>query len=279
MVYQFGVFEFDPDSLELRKSGRVVALERQPAVALSRLLADAGEVITREQMIETIWDRDTHVDFDRGLAYCLSQIRGALGDSGSNPRFVQTVPKKGYRLIAPVARVEAVPPASVPAASGKGKTLWIVAGVAFVALLSLLALRVPGSSRERAIVAVSIFDNETGLSEHDRLVAGLSDMVVVRLSQLAPERIAVVGNAEILRQPRNIRNLKAVKENVNAGYVLLGQLQRADDGLRFITHFIRLADGVHLKANRIALADERAIGLEDAVVAEFERAAREHLLK
>ena len=90
------------------------------------------------------------------------------------------------------------------------------------------------------IIAVSVFDNETGLPEHDRLVAGLSDLVVERLTKLDPERIAVIGNAAILRQPRNIRNLKAVSANLSADYVLLGQLQQGESGLRFITHFIRL---------------------------------------
>jgi TolB-like protein len=100
------------------------------------------------------------------------------------------------------------------------------------------------------MIAVSVFDNETGLPEYDRLVAGMSDIVVTRLTMLAPGRIAVIGNAEILRKPRNIRNLKAIADDLPADYVLLGQLQRGESGLRFITHFIRLRDEAHLKANR-----------------------------
>jgi len=91
-------------------------------------------------------------------------------------------------------------------------------------------------------------------------------------------RLAVIGNAAILRQPRNIRNLKAVAENVKADYVLLGQLQQGESGLRFITHFIRLRDEAHLKANRLSVADPNLAGLEAAVIEEFERAVREHVL-
>ena len=103
MLHKFGVFEFDSDTGELRKNGRAVALEPQPAKALALLLARAGEVVSREELRDAVWGSETHVDFDRGIAYCLSQIRSALGDSGDNPRFVQTIPKRGFKFIAPVA--------------------------------------------------------------------------------------------------------------------------------------------------------------------------------
>jgi TolB-like protein len=128
------------------------------------------------------------------------------------------------------------------------------------------------------VIAVSIFDNETGLPEHDRLVAGLSDLVVERLTKLDPDRIVVIGNAAVLRQPRNIRNLKSLADQLAAHYVLLGQLQKGESGLRFITHFIRLRDEAHLKANRLVMPGGGVTGLEAAVVAEFERAVREHVL-
>jgi TolB-like protein len=152
--------------------------------------------------------------------------------------------------------------------------------IAIAAAASLWRLGGPTSAGPaRRIVAVSVFDNETGVAEYDRLVAGLSDLVVTRLTELDPSRLGVVGNAAVLRQPRNIRNLKAVAAGVNADFVVLGQLQRSDTGLRFITHFIRLDDETHLKANRISLPDGDVSGLETEVVAEFERAAREYVLR
>ena len=101
MLYRFGTFEFDAVSGELRKNGRAVALEPQPARALALLLAKGGEIVSREDLRDAVWGKDTHVDFDRGLAYCVSQIRMALGDSGDNPRFIQTIPKRGFKFIAP----------------------------------------------------------------------------------------------------------------------------------------------------------------------------------
>ena len=279
MVYRFGVFEFDDETKELRKNGRAAALEPQPAKALALLLSRAGDVVNREHLRDAVWGNDTHVDFDRGLAYCISQIRTAIGDSGDNPRFIQTIPKRGFKFIAPVTT--ASPPAAPPPADSRG---WVV-GLAIAGLVALLLsvfavlfVRYDDPAEARAVIGVSVFDNETGQAEYDRPVAGLSDLVVEHLTKLDPERVAVIGNATVLRQPRNIRNLKAVAESIDADYILLGQLQRGESGLRFITHFIRLKDEAHLKANRLPVADATLAGLEAAVVEEFARAVREHVL-
>jgi DNA-binding winged helix-turn-helix (wHTH) protein/TolB-like protein len=279
VLQKFGTFEFETDSGELRKNGRVIALEPQPAKALALLLARAGEIVSRDELREAVWGSDTHVDFDRGIAYCISQVRTALGDSGENPRFVQTVPKQGFKFIAPVT-ADAPGAAYAPARMfNNWVTIPLVLALAAVTAGLVLATFMSPPEPENVVhVAVSIFDNETGQAEHDRTVAGLSDLVVERLSKMDPERIAVIGNAAVLRQPRNIRHLKGIADNVHAEYVLLGQLQRGESGLRFITHFIRLRDEAHLKANRLTVADEKLTGLEDAVVEEFERAVREHVL-
>lgn len=296
MTFRFGTFEFDGSTSELRKNGRVVALEPQPSRALALLLARADEVVSRDELKDVVWGGGTHVDFDRGLAYCLSQIRTALGDSGDNPRFVQTIPKRGYRFIAPVTRVDVPSSADIPAPdtaepghrpasspeerfSLRGSRLPIVAAILLAAgLLGWAATGLRPAVPGRVVIAVSIFDNETGEAQYDRLVAGLSDLVVTHLAQIDSSHLAVIGNAAVLRQPRNIRNLKAVAAGVKADYVLLGQLQRADAGYRFITHLIRLSDETHLKANRLQMPDGNVAGLEDAVVAEFDRAVKEHVL-
>jgi DNA-binding winged helix-turn-helix (wHTH) protein/TolB-like protein len=282
MTYRFGAFEFDDSTLELRKNGRLIALEPQPARALACLLARANDTVPRDDLKLAVWGTETHVDFERGLAYCLSQIRAALGDKGENPRFVQTLPRKGYCFVAPV-RIDGAATGTDPSrerTSVHRSRSWLVAA-AVVGVLVAVGVWIEmgrGTASDRVVVAVSVFDNETGMPQYDRLVAGLSDLVVSRLTELAPSRIGVVGNAAVLRQPRNIRNLKAVAAGVQADYVVLGQLQQAETGLRFITHFIRLSDETHLRANRIALPDGNVSGLEAAVVAEVERAVHQHVL-
>src|SRR5580765_126110 len=103
MIYRFGAFELDDSAAVLKRQDRLVAIEPQPARALALLLSRAGDVVTRDELRAHLWGSDTHVDFDRGLAYCIGQLRAALGDAADNPRFIQTLPRRGFSFITPVA--------------------------------------------------------------------------------------------------------------------------------------------------------------------------------
>src|SRR5216684_745008 len=102
---RFGVFDFDTASGELRRDGLPVRLQPQPAQVLAILVARAGETVTREALRQALWGPETFVDFDRGLNFCVAQIRAALGDSADAPRFIRTLPKRGYQFIGPVSDV------------------------------------------------------------------------------------------------------------------------------------------------------------------------------
>jgi DNA-binding winged helix-turn-helix (wHTH) protein len=101
-VARIGVFELAVEAGELRRSGRLVALTGQPMRVLLKLVERAGEVVTREELQREIWGEDTHVDFEAGLSTCINQVRTALGDRATSPRFVETLPRRGFRFIAPV---------------------------------------------------------------------------------------------------------------------------------------------------------------------------------
>jgi TolB-like protein/DNA-binding winged helix-turn-helix (wHTH) protein/Flp pilus assembly protein TadD len=109
---RFGLYEFEFRSAELRRDGQPVKLSPQPSRVLALLLARPGEIVLRDELRSHLWGDDTFVDFERGLNFCILQVRGALGDSSDNPRFVQTVPRKGYRFIAPVTPIGAPPAAA-----------------------------------------------------------------------------------------------------------------------------------------------------------------------
>jgi DNA-binding winged helix-turn-helix (wHTH) protein/tetratricopeptide (TPR) repeat protein len=108
-VVRFGLFELDIQSNELRRDGTVVRLQRQPFRVLALLVRHAGAVVTREEIRREVWGDDAAVDFDQGLGFCLSQIRAALGDSAQSPRYIQTLPRKGYRFVAPVQQEGSAP--------------------------------------------------------------------------------------------------------------------------------------------------------------------------
>ena len=105
-VVRFGAYEVDLRSAELRKSGIKVRLTGQPFQILAILLGQPGELVTREELQKRLWPADTFVDFDRGLNAAINRVREALGDSAENPRFVETLPRRGYRFIGQVERAE-----------------------------------------------------------------------------------------------------------------------------------------------------------------------------
>ena len=100
MSLRFGIFEFDPSKGLLYREGNHVRLQAQPAQVLALLLQKNDEVVTRAEIREAVWGSDIHVDFDRGLNFCVAQIRSALGDSAGSPIYIRTIPKLGYQFIA-----------------------------------------------------------------------------------------------------------------------------------------------------------------------------------
>ncbi len=113
-VYRFGVFEVDLRSGELRKSGARLKLQEQPFQVLTVLLERPGQVITREELRQRLWPSDTFVDFDHSLNTAINKLRDALGDTASNPRFIETLARRGYRFIAPLQTpLEAAPGSAV----------------------------------------------------------------------------------------------------------------------------------------------------------------------
>ena len=103
---RFGVYELDRDAMELRKHGAPIRLQEQPFRVLAMLAERPGEVITREQLQEKIWG-NTFVDFDQSLNKAVNRVREALNDNAGTPQYIETIPRRGYRFIAPVAAIPA----------------------------------------------------------------------------------------------------------------------------------------------------------------------------
>ena len=136
-IVRFGVFEADFETGELRKNGVKVPLQGQPFQVFAVLVEHSGELVTRDDLRQKVWPEDTFVDFDHALNTSITKIRVALGDDADNPRFVETLPRRGYRFIAPVDK----PISEVSAASkgryGKfaGRTRWVSVGATLLAVL------------------------------------------------------------------------------------------------------------------------------------------------
>jgi DNA-binding winged helix-turn-helix (wHTH) protein/TolB-like protein len=279
--YRFGVFEFDAEKQELRRNGATVHLQSQPARVLACLIENSNRTVTRDELRAAIWGNETFVDFERGLNFCISQIRSSLGDDSAQPIYIQTFPKRGYQFIAPVEFISREIPSQktpavipVPVTSRRG---WMIVSVAMIVLgiagfTATHFLRRSANASQLPIIAVLRFDNETGNPDATRFSDGLTDNVVERLSMLSEGRYGVIGNAQILRLPREQRDLTAIGASLNAKYVVLGQVQADGGKTRILAHLIHLPDQVHVwvvrtdsrtLANPLALETELAQKIGD----------------
>jgi DNA-binding winged helix-turn-helix (wHTH) protein len=251
---RFGIFTFTASTGELRRGDVPVRLQSQPAKVLAALVRRPGEIVTRETLQREIWGNGTHVDFERGLNFCIAQVRTALGDSAESPRFVETVPKQGYRFIAPVETVaqpsEAAPSVEHVALRSAAAPRVSAATLAVVATTALLVIAATITwarmRQEPPTIVVVPFYNETGKPELDPLARSLGDAVVASLA--APARanaVRVIGNASALRNPFARPDVQQVAKDLSAQWVMIGQLKADGRNLRLIAHLIRAADMKH----------------------------------
>src|SRR5215831_11142643 len=112
-VLRFGAFELDAVRGELRMHGDVVKLAPQPLKVLDLLARRSGNVLTRDEIRDHVWHGDTFVDFEQGMNFCIRQIREALGDAADAPRFIETLPRRGYRFVMPVREVDVSRPPKI----------------------------------------------------------------------------------------------------------------------------------------------------------------------
>ena len=197
---RFGDFELDLQSGELRQNGRTTRLQEQAFRILLLLLERPGQVVTREELRNRLWAADTSVDFDMGLNSAMKKLRDALGDSAENPKFIETLKRRGYRFVAPidpVARDQVGADSGRPRFFGR-KSVWTVAlalAVLIGVVASVTAVRL---ARGPAVVsppgridsiAVLPLDNLSGDPEQEYFAEGMTDALITDLAQIQGLRV------------------------------------------------------------------------------------------
>jgi DNA-binding winged helix-turn-helix (wHTH) protein/tetratricopeptide (TPR) repeat protein len=217
VVFRFGAFELDPEAADLRQHGDVVKLPPQPFKVLEVLVRRAGAVVTRAEIREHVWCDDTFVDFDQGLNFCIRQIREALGDTADAPRFIETLPRRGYRFLVPVTT------------SAHGHS-------AAVTRLIVLPFRVLRPDPETEFLAFSLPDALTAsLCGLESLVVRSSMAAAGFGSEADPKRIAAEADIDVIVTGTLLRAGNAVRvtsqlTDASSGTLLWSQTAQAPVG-------------------------------------------------
>src|SRR6201993_1464122 len=271
-VVRFGTYEVSLQSGEVRKAGLRIRVQQQPMKLLEILLEHPGEVVTREELRSRVWPNDSFGDFDQALNIAVGKLRSALGDSAENPRFIETLPKRGYRFIADVSvddtdarlrrpeSVSADPPATESGQTLQGAQLavapkhhpWPTGGI-IVALTLVLSLSIISvwlfRSRGRApagirSLAVLPLENLSGDPSQNYFADGMTDELITDLAQISALR--VISRTSVMAYKGARKPLPQIARELNVDAVIEGTVLRSGDQVRITAQLIEASTDKHL---------------------------------
>src|SRR5579862_6386832 len=276
-VVRFGTFEVSLQSGEMRKAGLRVRVQQQPMKLLEILLERAGEVVTREELRSRVWPNESFGDFDQALSIAIGKLRSALEDSADNPRFIETLPKRGYRFIADVSVIDRdagpkrlgpvagdlpreqernIEPGhklqraglAVPSKRRPGLTRWVIGALALVLSLSglfawLFRARPPAIPRIRSL-AVLPLENLSGDASQNYFADGMTDELITDLAQISALRVISRTSVMVYKGAR--KPLPQIARELNVDAVVEGTVLRSGDQVRITAQLIDASTDKHL---------------------------------
>jgi TolB-like protein/DNA-binding winged helix-turn-helix (wHTH) protein/tetratricopeptide (TPR) repeat protein len=282
-ILRFGAFEMDVQNGELRRAGALIKLSPQQLQVLQLLAENTGQLLTREEIQREVWGSDVFVDFDRNLNVCIAQIRSALSDDSDAPRFIQTIPKRGYKFIAPVERI-GVPSAVISPmpAPVRQRSFWIVpSAIALVAGLVAVALyfysRQPPTS-QRVIVATLPFENLSGDSKEAIFADGLTEELIGQLGSLNPDRLGVIGRSSVMRYKSAPHGIDQIGRDLHADFVIEGTVRRSEGRVRIAARLVKVMDQAQVWTDTSERGESEMFRLEEESAARIAAAVTEKLL-
>ncbi len=261
--YSFESFQLDLRANELRKGGMKVKLQDQPFAVLVLLLEAKGDLVTREEVCKRLWPEDTFVDFEKSVNTAIFNLREALGDEAASPRYIQTVPKKGYRFIPLVEEVrDSVAPTAVTTVtaehddSGKSKKgdldnpvsrYWAaVAGIAVMLAVAVWILMQLWPSRVR--IAVLMFQNLSGDEKEEYFTRGQTDELITQLGRVNPRDLGVIGFATISAYPKT--DAIQAGRDLHVQYVVEGSASRNGNRVHINVRMLETKEGTSVWVNQ-----------------------------
>ena len=211
-LLRFGTFEVDPGSHEIRKHGLRISLEGKPFEILMTLLENPGRVVTRKTLRQKLWP-DSFVGYEHSLNTAVNKLRETLGDSPSNPRFVETLPRLGYRFIGTVEKL------------GRAQT-----------------------SGAKTMLAVLPLDNLSGDTQQSYFIDGLTEELISQLGQMNPKQLGVIARTSSQLYKNTPKTVQEIGEELGVGYVMEGSVRLEKKRVRITLQLIQTADQTHVWA-------------------------------
>jgi TolB-like protein/DNA-binding winged helix-turn-helix (wHTH) protein/Flp pilus assembly protein TadD len=277
---RFAAFEVDLRSGELRKSGVRLKLQDQPFQILALLLERPGEIVTREELRKRLWPSDTFVDFDVGLNTAVKRLRDVLGDSAEGSRYVETLPRRGYRFIASVERIDdlSVHAERSPeqrtrlgAVLQPGK-LWIALGLVAAIPALLLSLNISGF-RQRFLrasaatkvhsVAVLPLENLTGDPGQDYFADGMTEAVITDLGKIG--QLRVISRTSVMKYKGTKKSLREIADELQVDALVEGTVARSGDRVRVTANLVQASPEKHIWADSFERDIRNVLDLQDDV--------------
>jgi TolB-like protein/DNA-binding winged helix-turn-helix (wHTH) protein len=261
-VLRFDDFELDISAGQLRKRGLRLRLQGQPLQVLAVLLNRAGDVVTHEEIRSQIWSADTFVDFDHSLHNAIARLRETLGDSAETPRYIETLPRHGYRFIAPVESEEApdpspsaqsAPPREVHVASARSTPRALLAASILAFLVIALAVWLartgthPMSAAPRInSIAVLPLDNLSGDPSEEFFADGMTDQLITDLAKV--ESLRVISRTSVMQYKGTKKPLPEIARELNVDAVVEGSVIRSGERVRVTAQLLQASTDQHLWA-------------------------------
>ena len=266
---RFGIFEADLDAGELRKNGARVRLQEQPFQVLSVLLERPGQLVSREDISRQVWGERTFVEFDHALNTAIKKIRIAIGDDATTPRYIETVPKRGYRFISPIQAQFDVSPSPVapvvlsPSPRWKPMVFGAVGMTVVLAGIGALLLRGPSGfgdrSAGRILLAVLPFENASGDAAQESLCDGITQEVITQLGHSDPSRIWVASRSKVLPYRNSTKPVSQIGRELGADFLMEGNLRRDGARVRVTAELIRARDEARLWGDEVDCIEDRGV--------------------
>src|ERR1700735_1832586 len=303
-TFVFGPYESRGVTRELFKHGVRLKIRPQPLQVLNYLLSRAGNVVTREELRQELWSAEIFVDFEHGLNNSVKELRAVLGDSAAEPRYIQTLPRLGYRFVAAVEITgSGASPVSLPtiegpnlAPAGRSSDFAVPRGLPveraeesstlrrWPALLAVCLALVLGlvfyfrwsSSRARrpavtgrTMVAVLPFQNLTGDPGQEYFSDGLTEEMISQLGRIDPQRVGVIARTSVMHYKNNPEQLNQIGRELGVQYVLEGSVRRGSNKVRITAQLIQTKDQSHVWAHQYDREENNLLGLQSEIAQEI----------